>query len=84
MSEEKESKQSAKALIKEIKRRTNRHYSTEEKIRIVIEGLRGEESAGRIAGALVHGSGGAADGAGAGVAGGVGRGRQRGAVARLE
>jgi transposase len=44
MSEEKETKQSAKSLIKEIKRRTLRRYSTEEKIRIVLEGLRGEES----------------------------------------
>jgi transposase len=44
MSEEKQPKQSAGAKIKEIKRRTNRKYSTEEKIRIVIEGLRGEES----------------------------------------
>ena len=44
MSEEKENKQNAKAYIKEIKRRTLRRYSTEEKIRIILEGLRGEES----------------------------------------
>lgn len=37
-------KQSAEAKIKEIKRHTRKKYSAEEKIRIVIEGLRGEES----------------------------------------
>lgn len=30
--------------VREIKRKTRRKYSTEEKIRIVLEGLRGEES----------------------------------------
>ena len=30
--------------IKDIRRQTRRHYSTEEKIRIVLEGLRGEEN----------------------------------------
>ena len=34
----------AENLIKDIKRKTNRLYSAEEKIRIVIEGMRGEES----------------------------------------
>ncbi len=37
-------KQSAEAKIKEIKRHTRKKYSEEEKIRTVIEGLRGEES----------------------------------------
>ncbi len=36
--------QSASSLVREIKRRTRRVFSSEEKIRIVIEGLRGEES----------------------------------------
>ena len=31
-------------LVKDIRRRTRRKYSAEEKIRIVLEGLRGEES----------------------------------------
>lgn len=31
-------------IIREIKRRTRRRYSSEEKIRIVLEGLRGEEN----------------------------------------
>lgn len=34
--------QSAKSLIKTVKRKTRKLYSTEEKIRIVIEGIRGE------------------------------------------
>ncbi len=34
---------SAEATIRDIKRKTRRKYSTEEKIRIVIEGLRGEQ-----------------------------------------
>ncbi len=33
---------SAEATIREIKRKTRRKYSAEEKIRIVVEGLRGE------------------------------------------
>lgn len=37
-------KQSAEAKIKEINRHTRTKYSAEEKIRIVIERLRGEES----------------------------------------
>lgn len=37
-------KQSVESKVKEIKRRTAKRYSAEEKIRIVLEGLRGEES----------------------------------------
>jgi transposase len=33
-----------KAKVREIRRKTRRKYSAEEKIRIVLEGLRGEES----------------------------------------
>lgn len=36
------------SLIKDIKRRTNKTYSAEEKIRIVLEGLRGEDSIANI------------------------------------
>ena len=32
------------SIVREIKRRTRRKYSAEEKIRIVLEGLRGEQS----------------------------------------
>ena len=35
---------SAEKVVKEIRRRTRRRFSAEEKIRIVLEGLRGEES----------------------------------------
>ncbi|HEY1805764.1 MAG TPA: IS3 family transposase, partial [Terracidiphilus sp.] len=34
----------ADQIIKDIRRQTRRHYSAEEKIRIVLEGLRGEEN----------------------------------------
>jgi len=37
-------KQEAEATIRTIRRATRRHYSAEEKIRIVLTGLRGEES----------------------------------------
>jgi len=37
-------KKSATQLVNEIKRRTKRKFSAEEKIKIVLEGLRGEES----------------------------------------
>ncbi len=37
-------KSSLESIVREIKRKTRRKYSTEEKIRIVLEGLRGEES----------------------------------------
>ena len=39
-----EKKESAEKAVREIRRRTRRRFSAEEKIRIVIEGLRGEES----------------------------------------
>lgn len=41
-------KQSATELIKEVKRRTRRTFSSEEKIKIVLEGLRGEDSIAAI------------------------------------
>ena len=37
-------KDSAEKAVRDIRRRTRRRFSAEEKIRIVIEGLRGEES----------------------------------------
>ena len=36
--------QSAEAAVREIRRKTRRRFSAEEKIRIVLEGLRGEQS----------------------------------------
>lgn len=41
-------KRTAKAVIKDIKRQTRRKFSSEEKIRIVVEGLKGEESVAQI------------------------------------
>jgi len=41
---EKKSKTSPESIVREIKRRTRRKFTAEEKIRIVLEGLRGEES----------------------------------------
>jgi hypothetical protein len=37
-------KQPAEDAIRDIRRATRRHFSAEEKIRIILEGLRGEES----------------------------------------
>jgi transposase len=37
-------KEPAEKVVKAIRRATRKHYSAEEKIRIVLEGLRGEES----------------------------------------
>ena len=37
-------KKPAEQVIKDIRRATRKHYSAEEKIRIVLEGLRGEDS----------------------------------------
>jgi transposase len=41
-------KQTAEAAVKEIRRRTRRRFSSEEKIRIVLEGLRGEQSVSEL------------------------------------
>jgi transposase len=39
---------STESVVREIKRKTRKQYSAEEKIRIVLEGLRGEESIATI------------------------------------
>ena len=44
MTIKKKSKTSPESIVREIKRRTRRKFTAEEKIRIVLEGLRGEES----------------------------------------
>ena len=41
-------KSSPEAVVREIRRQTRRRYSAEEKIRIVLEGLRAEESIAEI------------------------------------
>jgi len=40
----KDEKVSAEAVVRDIRRQTRKKYSAEEKIRIVLEGLRGEDS----------------------------------------
>jgi len=40
----KTTKSPGEKIVKEIKRATRKHYSSEEKIRIVLDGLRGEDS----------------------------------------
>jgi transposase len=40
----KDEKVSAEQVVRDIRRETRRKYSAEEKIRIVLEGLRGEDS----------------------------------------
>lgn len=41
-------KQDSESVVKEIKRNTRRTFSSEEKIRIILEGLRGEDSIANI------------------------------------
>jgi len=41
-------KKSSESIIRDIKRQTKRKFSNEERIRIVIEGLRGEDSIASI------------------------------------
>ena len=41
-------KQSSEAAVREIRRRSRRRFSAEEKIRIVLDGLRGEESVAEL------------------------------------
>ena len=41
-------KRSAEKTVRDIRRVTRRHYSVEEKIRIVLEGLRGEDSVAEL------------------------------------
>ena len=40
----KQAPQSAEETVRDIRRATRRHFSAEDKIRIVLEGLRGEDS----------------------------------------
>jgi transposase len=41
-------KQSTEAAVREIRRRSRRKFSPEEKIRIILEGLRGEQSVSEL------------------------------------
>ena len=48
MTKKKSSKSSAERTIRNIRRNSRKQYSGEEKIRIVLDGLRGEENRRRI------------------------------------
>ena len=43
-----DAKEAAERTVRDIRRRTRKQHSAEEKIRIALAGLRGEESAGRL------------------------------------
>lgn len=47
-------KPSTEQIVREIKRRTRRKFNSEEKIRIVLDGLRGEDSIAEICRRLVR------------------------------
>ena len=42
------SKKPAEQVVKDIRRKTRRHFSAEDKIRIVLEGLRGDDSTAEL------------------------------------
>ena len=44
----KKKKQSTEAAVRDIRRRTRRKFSSEEKVRIVLDGLRGEQSVAEL------------------------------------
>lgn len=48
MTKRNQPKRSAEKTVRDIRRATRRHYSAEEKIRIVLEGLRGEETVAEL------------------------------------
>jgi transposase len=48
MREKKDSREAVERTVRDIKRRTRRHFGAEDKIRIVLQGLRGEESIAEI------------------------------------
>ena len=47
-SSEKQQQDSAEKTVREIRRRTRRRHSSEEKIGIVVDGLRGEDSIAQL------------------------------------
>lgn len=48
MRQKQDSREAAEKTVRDIKRRTRRHFGAEDKIRIVLQGLRGEESIAEI------------------------------------
>ena len=48
MRQKEDSREAVEKTVRDMKRRTRRHFGAEEKIRIVVQGLRGEESIAEI------------------------------------
>ena len=48
MRQKEDSREAVEKTVRDMKRRTRRHFGAEEKIRIVLQGLRGEESIAEI------------------------------------
>jgi transposase len=48
MRQKQDSREAVEQTVRDIKRRTRRHFGAEDKIRIVLQGLRGEESIAEI------------------------------------
>jgi transposase len=48
MRQKQDSREAVERTVRDIKRRTRRHFGAEDKIRIVLQGLRGEESIAEI------------------------------------
>lgn len=48
MRQKQDSREAVEKTVRDIKRRTRRHFDAEDKIRIVLQGLRGEESIAEI------------------------------------
>ena len=48
MRQKQDSREAVERTVRDIKRRTRRHFGAEDKIRIVLQGLRGEESISEI------------------------------------
>jgi transposase len=48
MRQHEESREAGEKTVRDIKRKTRRHFGAEEKIRIVLQGLRGDESIAEI------------------------------------
>ena len=48
MRQKQDSREAVEKTVRDIKRRTRRHFGAEDKIRVILQGLRGEESVAEI------------------------------------
>ena len=48
MKQKQDSREAVEKTVRDIKRRTRRHFGAEDKIRVILQGLRGEESIAEI------------------------------------